>query len=114
MPKFFQHVGPRVYKVFSFPSRNASDSVGDQRGRNKPSAACALANVKDTFAKYKPGLSDFESDNDSCAQVHNECNKPNELEASHLEAKWACLSTQTTSVGFATKRDDLEYGHQGS
>lgn len=117
LPKFFQHIRPkvyRVYKVFSAQSKSTSSSGPDQRDGSRPSKKQALTKVKNSFAKHGAGLNLTESDTDPYSQLHGEYYTLDEFEASKPQTIMASAPTQASGVGIATRRDELECGHQGS
>lgn len=107
MPKFFQHVGPKVSEVFSFRSRSTSASGHDPRDRSKTSNTDAVPKVKNPFAKYRIGSNTFGSSNDPYAEFHGEYYMLDGLEGPPSQVKMAA------GAGVATRREDLEYGHPG-
>lgn len=107
MPKFFQHVGPKVSEVFSFRSRSTSTSGNDPRNRSKTLNTDVVAKTINPFAKYRTGSSTFEFSNDPYAQLHGEYYTLDGLERPQSQA------TLVAGPGVATRRDDLEYGHPG-
>lgn len=114
MPKFFQHIGPKVSKVFSLQSKSASSSAHDRGGRSKISKNGALTKIKGSFVKHGAGLNLSEPDNDPYSQIHGEYYTLNEFEASQPQAMMTYAPTQAPDVRIATRRGDLEYGHQES
>lgn len=117
LPKFFQHIRPkvyRVYKVFSAQSKSTSSSGPDQRDGSRPSKKQALTKVKNSFAKHGARLNLTESDTDPYSQLHGEYYTLDEFEASKPQTIMASAPTQASGVGIATRRDELECGHQGS
>ena len=115
LPKFFQHIRPKVYrfyKVFSVQSKSTSSSGPDQRDGSRPSKNKALTKVKNSFAKHGAGLNLTESDTDPYSQLHGEYYTLDEFEASMPQTIMASAPTQASGVGIATRRDELEDGHQ--
>ena len=104
LPRFFQHIGPKLYQ-----SRNGS-------GRESSAATdtpneIVLAKVKRPFAKYGAGPSVFHSWNDpysTNAQLHDQYLSldGNDISLSQAFSGSAGCSGQ----GIATARNDLEYG----
>ena len=112
MPKFFQHFSPKVRRYFSFRSKSAGNISYETRGGSHTSRSKILAKVKNPFAKYKVGSSIAESCDDTYAQHHGEYYTLKDSEALQRQVSAAYALTQSPGVGVATRRDDLEYGHQ--
>ncbi len=111
MPKFFQHVGPKIYKMLSPGSTVTKNSTQNPRARSKMSTD-ALAKVKGSLVRHSTRHITSESDNDPYAQLHGEYYTLDESEASKSRAKMTGVPIQPPGAGIATRRDDLEYGHQ--
>lgn len=106
LPKFFQHVGPKIYRSLS----GTGPGRGSSAAPNAPKLN-VLAKVKRPFAKYEVGLSVSDSWNDaSNSRAHDEYFILGEVDASLPQA--TTLSTPILCPGqdIATARDDLEYG----
>lgn len=106
MPKFFQHVRPKVYEAFSFRSRSTDTFGNDPNNRSKTHKADVLTQMKSPLAKYKIGLSVLKASDDPYA--HN----LDVSGASQREAATTFDPIQVPNAGIATRREDLEYGHQ--
>ena len=114
MPKFFQHVGPEFSKFFSWRSKSASNQAHDPRSRSKTSKTNVLPKIKHPFAKYRSKSDIAESGDDAYSQLHGEYYTLEESETSKSRSKMTFAPFQTSDVGIATRRNDLEYGHQNS
>lgn len=112
MPKFFQHVRPKVYEAFSFWSKSTDTLCQDPKGRSKTSRADGLTQIKNPFAKYKIGLSVLKACDDPYAQLHGDYHTLDVSGASQREAATAFDPIQIPNAGIATRREDLEHGHQ--
>lgn len=74
----------------------------------------ALTKIKGSFAKRNTGLNISEVDVDPYSQLHGEYYTLDGIELSQAQAMGTCAPKEAADVGTATKRGDLEYGHQGS
>ena len=114
MPKFFQHVGPKITEALTFWSKAASRN-GDNLGhRSMTSETHILTKIKNPFAKYKVSSSVVESRKDPYAQLHREYYTWDESAASQRQATTAFAPIQVSNAKVATRRDDLEYRCQRS
>ena len=114
MPKFFQHVGPKIAKALSIRSKPASNYGHDLRRRSITSETHPITKIKNPFAKYKVGSSIVESCIDPYAQLHGEHYIWTGIEASQRQAATELAPLQVPPAKIATRRDDLEYGLQRS
>ena len=111
MPKFFQHVRPKVYEAFSFRSK-PTDALGqDPERRSKTPRAGTLIQKKNPFAKYKAGPSILETRDDPYTQPHGEYYTLNESEPSQRQGATTFDPIRGSFPGTSTRREDLEYGH---
>lgn len=113
MPRFIQHVRPKLSKALSLSPTLVSTLSHHPTGRNKTPTIIARAKIKNPFAKYRFGSVIAESDIDPYTQLHAEYYTLNEPEASQRQAIPAFAPTQVSDARIATRRGDLEYGHQG-
>ncbi len=113
MPRFFKYVGPKLSGIFSFQSRSASKSDHNAKG-NTTSKTDTAIKIKKSFAKYRIGTSVLGSCNDPYSQFYGDFLTLNESAPSHHPEKAAVTLTLVSDAGVATRRDDLEYGHQRS
>ena len=112
MPKFFQHIGPKLSEALSFRSK-ATSSNGDNLGhRSMTPETHTLAKIENPVAKLKVGSGVVEPCNDPYAQVHGEHYTWNGSEASQLQAatEFAPTQVRVPVAKVATRRGDLEYG----
>ena len=107
MPKFVQHIGPKLQGVFStLGSTPASDS-------SKTFTSTTLSKIKAPFSKRSTELSTSDTDTPSyTSQPHGEYYMLDKLGASQHQPDRN--SIPVPSGGAATRRDDLEYGHEKS
>ena len=107
MPKFFQHVGPKLHSVFSTARVTpASDS-------SKTFTFATLKKSKLLFGKHSTGLGTSDADTSPYAsQPHGVYCMLDEFGASQHQADRNSIAVPTG--GAATIRDDLEHGHQES
>lgn len=112
MPKFFQHVGPKVFKTLSFGSQNKISPVQGLKDTNKQAKANAFTKTQRPFARYiGPSVSDSLTDPYSPqTQLHDDCLSLNKLESSLPQVFIANETIQRPGVIVATRRDDLECG----
>ena len=114
MPKFFQHIGPKLSEALSFRSKATSEN-GDNLGyRSMTPENHTLTKIKNPFSKYKVGSSIVDSCNDPYPQLHREYYNWNESAASQPQATTAFAPIPIPNAKVATRRGDLEYGHQHS
>ena len=112
MPRFVQHVGPKVSEALSFRSKSTHNTGHDPRNRSKTSKTAAAGKSKNPFAKYRVGSGICESYNDAYAQPHGEYYTLDELETSRAQTETTSPPSQAPGMVAATRRDDSEYGHQ--
>ena len=112
MPRFFQHVGPKVSEAFSIRPKAVNAIGHDPKDRSRTHTINIIAKTKNPFAKYKFGSIITQSNIDPYAQLHSEYHTLNESEALQSQAIQVFAPTQAPGTGIATRRDDLEYGHQ--
>ena len=107
MPRFVQHVGPKIHSGFSTArSLHATDS-------DKTFPSTILTKIKNPAGKHGTGLGPSDADTLSYAsQPHGEYFMLDEVGASQHHGN--CNPMLTASGGAATRRDDLEYGNRGS
>ena len=113
MPRFVQHVGPKVSEALSLWSKSTSNTSHDPRDRSKTSKTAAASKSKIPFAKYRVGSGSCESYNDAHAQPHGESYTLDELETSRAQTETTSPPSQAPGAGITTRRDDSEHGHQG-
>ena len=108
MPKFFQHIGPKLRRrVLGTAPETGSSAEADTPKMN------VLARSQIPFAKYGVGLSVSDSRNESYmprAQLRCEYLTLDEFDPSLRQKSSASESTEYSSEGVATARDDLERG----
>ena len=107
MPKFFQHVGPKTHSVFSTTRVTpASDS-------SKTFSSTTLKKSNILFGKHSTGLGTSNAETSPYAsQPHGEYCMLDEFGASQHQVDRNSIAVP--SGGAATRRDDLEHGHQES
>ena len=107
MPKFVQHVRPKLHSVFSpLGSTPATDS-------SKTSTSPTLTKIKAPLGKHSSWLSTPDSEvYPYTSQPHGEYCLLDEFGTSQRQANRDPILAP--GKGVATRRDDLEYGHQGS
>ena len=111
LPKFFQHIGDKIYGSVSAsgPGRGSSPRIDTSK-------KSVLAKVKRSFAKYGVGPSVFDSWNDTYVprtQLHDEYVILDGFDASLPKATVFSATTGNPGQGTATARVELEYGQQG-
>ena len=104
VPKFFQHIGPEVYKKLSFPFVPASNPGHDPRSNTFKTATNTM--IASPFARYSSRPKTSDSENDPRAQIHGEYYMLGEVEASQSRADSDPIPAQDVAV--TTERDDLE------
>ena len=107
LPRFVQHVGPKLHSVFSTtPSTPVTSST-------KTFSSTALTKIKTPFGKHSTGLSTPDADiYPYASQPHGEYRMLDEFGAAQRQAGRDPIPA--SGRGAAARRDDLEYGHQGS
>ena len=108
MPKFFQHIGPKIRRRSAGPG----PEYGSSADVDTPKVN-VLARFQKPFAKYGVGLSVSNSRNDSYttrAEPRCEYLTHTEVDPSPRQGSSFSVSTEHSSKGVATIRDDLEYG----
>lgn len=116
MPKFFQHIGPKVLKTLSFSSKHEMSLAHGLKNTQKTPKAKAFTKTQRPFAKYV-GPSICESSTDPYsphAQLHGDYVMPDKFDSQLPQAFIAHETTQLPGVIIATRRDDLEYGQNRS
>lgn len=113
MPRFFQHVRPKLSEAFSISPKSVSNMSHHPTGRSKTPTTNARAKIKNPFAKYRFGSVIAESDDDPYTQLHAEYYTLSESGPSQRQAISAFAPTEVINAGAATRRGDLEYGFQG-
>ncbi len=106
MPKFFQHAGLKVHTVFSSQFKSGGRSVKSKIG--------GLTKIKGFLIKHSTELSTYKSDGHQGPQLHGEYLTPDQSTASQPRTQTAYATIQAPRVWTATRRDDLECGHQSS
>ena len=108
MPKFFQHIGPKIrHRVLGTAPENASSAEVDTPEGH------GLASFQRPFAKYGVGLSVSDSRDESystCKQPRSEYVVLDEVDASPRKGSSASEETGYQGKAIATVREDLEYG----
>ena len=108
MPKFFQHIGPKLRRrVLGTGPENGSSAEADTPKVN------VLAKFQRPFAKYGVGMSVADSRNESyitCAQPRSEYLILDEFDPSPRQKSGASESTEYQGKAIATVREDLEFG----
>ena len=112
MPKFFQHIGPKVYKTLSFGSKNEISPAHGLKETHKTAKANAFTKIQRPFAKYVvPSVSDSLTDPYSPqTRLHDDYLTLDKLKSSLPHVLIARETTQPSGVINVIKRDDLEYG----
>ena len=105
MPRFFQHVGPRAYRIFRVGSGITRSSGYDQSARAELPRTDTFIKITNPFDRYDIGVGIPDVDMNLDAQIHGEQYMLDELP--HIQAKMAA------GVGIPTRRDDLEHGLPG-
>lgn len=112
LPKFFQHVGPKIYRTIP----------GTGSGRNSGAAidtpqVIALAKFKTPFAKYGVGPSVSESSNDPYslrARLQEGSVILDGSDVSLPRSTTFSAPNECPGQDIATARNDLEYGQRGA
>ena len=108
MPRFIQHVGPKLHQVFSIQSTPAKTSGQDPR--SKVFNSTTLTKIKIPYGRHSIGLSTPDTDTSSYAQPQGEYCMLDDFGASQHRADRDPIPAP--GGGAATRRDDLEHGHQ--
>lgn len=110
LPKFFQHIGPKIHRsIYGTGLARKSSSAPSMPALHIP------AIVKMPFAKYGVGASVLNSWNDPYSprgQLHDNYLSLGEFDASLPQATTSGTLDGCPSQGNARVRDDLEYGQQ--
>ena len=114
MPKFFQHIGPKITEALTFRSKAATKDGDNLDPISILPETHALNKTKNSFAKYKAGSSVLESCTDPYAQFQGEHYSWNESAASQSQAATSFAPVPVPCAEVVTKRHDLEHGHQNS
>lgn len=112
MPRFFQHVRPKISEAFSFSPKSVSNLSHHPKGRSNTPTMNSRA-LKKPSPRYRFEVVFTESETDPYTQLHAEYYTLDESEASQRQAISASAPAQVPDAGTATRRGDLEYGHQG-
>ena len=105
MPKFFQHVGPRAYRIFTLESGIKNRSGYGQSARAAIPRTSAFIKITNPFDRYDTGTSIPDEDRSPDAHIHGEDYMLDELPP--IQTRMA------PAVGIPTRRDDLEHGLPG-
>lgn len=108
MPKFCQHVGPKIRRRSAGPGPEYGSSVDVDTPKVN-----VLARFQRPFAKHGVGLSVTNSRNNSYitrAEPRCEYLTLTEVDPSPRQGSGFSESTEYSSKGAATMKDDLEYG----
>ena len=108
MPRFIQHVGPKIHQVLSIQSTLAS--IAGQDPRSKAFNSTTLARIKIPSDRHSTALSTPDADKYPYAQPQGEYRMLDDFGASQHRADRDPIPAP--GGGTATRRDDLEYGHQ--
>ena len=111
MPKFFQHIGPKVYKTLSFGSKKEISPAHGIKDTHKTAKANAFTKIQRPFAKYDgPSVSNSLTDPyNPQTQLYDDYLTLDKLESSLPNVFIAHEIVQPPGVIIATRRDDLEY-----
>lgn len=114
IPKFFQHAGPRVFKILSFRSNYEIGPAHALKTRDEAPKTNRFTIIQRPFTTYvRSSISESLTDPYSPqARLHGEYLTPDNFVSSLPNATIADESTQTSGVAIATRRDDLEYGQK--
>lgn len=112
MPRFFQHIGPKVYKTLSFGSKNEISPAHGLKVIHKTANANAFTKIQRPFATYvRPSVSGSLTGTYSPqTQLHDDYLTLDGLESSLPHVFIAHETVQPPGVIIATRQDDLEYG----
>ena len=105
MPRFFQHVGPRAYKIFKLGSGITKSSGYDQSARTELPRTDTFIKITNPIDRYDTGASIPDEDRSPDAQIYGEHYMLDELPQVHAK--------MVAGVGIPTRRDDLEHGLPG-
>ena len=112
MPKFFQHIGPKISEALPFRPKAVKENGGNPGHRSMTPEIHILTKNKNPFAKYNVGSSVVESCNDPYTQLHGDHHTWNRSEACQPQAATELAPILVPGAEVATRRGDLEYGHQ--
>ena len=112
MPKFFQHIGPKLCRrvLGTAPEHGSSAEADTPNGH-------VLARFQRPFAKYGVGLSVYEERNESyitCKQPRSEYVVLDEVDTSSRKGSGSSGETEYQGKAIATVREDVEYGRDGT
>lgn len=112
LPKFFQHVGPKIYRTIpgTGPRRNAGAAIDTPQ-------VIALAKFKTPFAKYGLGPSVSDSSNDPYsirARLQEGSVILDGSDVSVPHSTTFSAPNECPGQDIATARNDLEYGQRGT
>ena len=112
MPKFIQHVGPKIYKTLSLRSDYKVDNAHVMQVRQGMPKAKAFTKIQPPSAKCGGSdLSESLADPYSLpARLHGEYLPPVPFDSSLSSIINALEPIRLPGVITATRRDDLEYG----
>ena len=105
MPRFFQHVGPKACRIFTFGRRSANSFGYDQIARTALPRTNTFVKITNSLNEYGTRASVPDVDINSDAQIRGEQYKLDELP--HIQPR------MPPAVAVPTKRDDLEHGLPG-
>ena len=105
MPRFFQHVGPRAYRIFKFGSGITKSSSYNQSARTELPRTDTFIKITNPSDRYDTGVSVPDEGTIPDAQIHGEQYMLDELP--QVQAR------MPVGVGIPTRRDDLEHGLPG-
>ncbi len=112
MPRFFQHIGPKVYQTLSFGFKNEISPAHGLKDAHKKAKANAFTKIQRPFATYiRPSVSRSLTDTYSPeTQFHDDCLTLDKLESSLPQVFIAHETVHPPGVIIATRRNDLDYG----
>ena len=115
LPKFFQHIGSKIYGSVSGSGPGRGSRPGIDTPGTDTSKKSVLAKIKRPFAKYGVGPNVSELWNDPYGprtQLHDEYLTLDGFDPSLPKATIFSATAENPGPGAATAREDLEYGHQ--
>ena len=108
LPKFFHHIGPKIYRSSSGRGLGRESSIANSAPKGN-----VLIREKGSFAKYGagPSVSDpWNYPHASPAQLHEGYLVLDEFDAWPPRETTSNIETEWPGQGIATTRDDLEHG----
>ena len=108
MPRFIQHVGPKLHELFSVPSTPAS--ISGQDPKSKAFNPTTLTKIKIPLGRHSTVLGTPDADSHPYAQPQGEYRMLDDFGASQHQADRDPIPAP--GGGATTRRDDLEHGHQ--